>query len=338
MGRLLPTHGRFPFRGLWTCLLLLPLVLLTGCLNLDEPPVASFTYEKAGEVLTFQFDAASSYDPDGYIRSYRWDLGDGGVLFGQVVTHTYSDDIEDVTDYLVRLTVTDDKGKTASVAREIIIDPQDIFTVKVKNAIDYWDTKTRSFAISCIHPANSGNYNVGQICDIWDVCAPVGYGGNWVYVNDPPGRVFESTPASDTISAGLRGDCDDFAVLLAASIEAIGGDTRFVTAYTETTGHAYTEVYAGQWGSGPLQQITNYICARYGIDTVWYWVEDNGDAWLNLDWWEPHPGGRLYEGVRTHVIYPWDDGKVHPLTYITSSETRTGRAIVMPQRGRLPKG
>ena len=327
-------HGRFLLRCLFGALFLLSLVLLAGCLNLNEPPVASFAYEKVGEVLTFQFDAASSYDSDGYIQSYRWDLGDGSILFGQVVTHTYPDDIENITSYRVRLTVTDNKGKTASVTREIIIDPRDIFTAKVKNAIDYWNTTTRSFAVSCIRPANSGDYKPGQICDIWEVCAPVEYGGNWVYVRDPPGGVFNPTPASDTITAGLRGDCDDFAVLLAAAITAIGGRTRFVTAYTDTAGHAYAEVYAGLWRSGSLQQITNYICARYGIDTVWYWVEDNGDAWLNLDWWEPHPGGRYYEGAREHVIYPWDDGRVHPLTCITSSRTGTGRAMPLSREQR----
>lgn len=315
----------------WKCtvvgLVILVSSLLSGCLIPNEPPVARFTFEKVGEVLTFRFDAAASYDPDGHIQSYRWDLGDGNIKFGQVITHTYPDDIKWLTTYTVRLTVTDDKGKTASTAQEIFIDPNAIFAVKVRNAIDYWMATTRNFALACIKPENSGSYK-GQICDIWDICFAY-----WVYANDPPGGVFEPTPASETISAGLRGDCDDFAVLLAASIMAIGGSTRFITAYIQPSrpGHAYAEVYAGLWGTSSLQSLTNYICFRYGITEVWYWVDDDGNAWLNLDWQERHPGGRYYEGTRTRIIYPWPDGRSHPLNMAVYSQNyqENGRVVYL---------
>lgn len=51
----------------------------------------------------------------------------------------------------------------------------------------------------------------------------------WKYVNDPLSTVHDYySPADRTIAAGLAGDCDDFAVLLAASIEAIGGRVRIL--------------------------------------------------------------------------------------------------------------
>ncbi|NIN33951.1 MAG: PKD domain-containing protein, partial [Gammaproteobacteria bacterium] len=61
---------------------------------LNSPPVASFT-ESAETVYTdetISFNASSSYDPDGSIISYFWDLGDGTNATGVVVVHSYADD------------------------------------------------------------------------------------------------------------------------------------------------------------------------------------------------------------------------------------------------------
>jgi len=42
------------------------------------------------------------------------------------------------------------------------------------------------------------------------------------------------------------GDCDDFAILMSALIESVGGTTRIILARNSSTGgHAYTEVYLG---------------------------------------------------------------------------------------------
>jgi len=78
---------------------------------LNRPPVASFT-ESAETVYTHEiitFNASDSYDPDGYIVDYFWDLGDGANATGMAVSHAYTD--EGV--YSVTLTVTDSDGATA---------------------------------------------------------------------------------------------------------------------------------------------------------------------------------------------------------------------------------
>ncbi|WP_202319893.1 PKD domain-containing protein [Archaeoglobus neptunius] len=76
-------------------------------------PVAAFTYSPSypsvGETITF--DASSSYDPDGSIVSYEWDLdGDGsyGDAVGQTVTYTFST----WGSHTVGLRVTDNDGLT----------------------------------------------------------------------------------------------------------------------------------------------------------------------------------------------------------------------------------
>lgn len=76
----------------------------------NQPPVAVFS-ESAATVFTgevIKFDASASYDLDGTIVSYSWDLGDGNVATGVSVEHSYADD----GIYNVTLTVTDDDGAT----------------------------------------------------------------------------------------------------------------------------------------------------------------------------------------------------------------------------------
>jgi len=78
----------------------------------NKSPVAIFT-ESAENVYvneTITFNAADSYDPDGYIVNYSWDFGDGNTATGVTVSHAYSDN----GFYLVTLTVTDNDGATAS--------------------------------------------------------------------------------------------------------------------------------------------------------------------------------------------------------------------------------
>jgi PKD repeat protein len=54
--------------------------------NLD--PVAAFSMEVTGGTITV--DASASSDSDGEVVAYVWDFGDGDVVLGRVVTHSYA--------------------------------------------------------------------------------------------------------------------------------------------------------------------------------------------------------------------------------------------------------
>jgi len=86
--------------------------------SLNQSPVASFTANlRIGVVpLEISFDASSSYDPDGNIISYAWDFKDGNTGSGETLNHTFSS----IGSYKVELTVTDNKGPTASATKTII--------------------------------------------------------------------------------------------------------------------------------------------------------------------------------------------------------------------------
>lgn len=79
------------------------------------------------------FDGSNSDDPDGMIVDYEWDFGDGTVLEGpdlQSVDHRFRGAMADpetlvpeTKDYTVTLTVTDDKGATATDTASIDVVP-----------------------------------------------------------------------------------------------------------------------------------------------------------------------------------------------------------------------
>ncbi len=74
----------------------------------DQAPVASFAASPAPAGLPTTFDASASYDPDGQVARYDWDLGDGTILadHGPQVSHVYGTPGART----VRLTVTDAVG------------------------------------------------------------------------------------------------------------------------------------------------------------------------------------------------------------------------------------
>lgn len=80
----------------------------------NKPPVAAFTVVTNN--LSAQFTDGSS-DPDGRIASRVWSFGDGGSATTANPSHTYAA----AGNYIVKLTVTDDSGATASTQRTVTV-------------------------------------------------------------------------------------------------------------------------------------------------------------------------------------------------------------------------
>ncbi len=80
-------------------------------------PTASFTYSPSAPVMKSDvtFDASLSTDSDGSIASYAWNFGDGSTGTGALAKHAYSID----GSYTVTLTVTDDRGLSASISKAV---------------------------------------------------------------------------------------------------------------------------------------------------------------------------------------------------------------------------
>jgi len=89
-------------------------VAVTAPAPVNQAPKAAFTTKVSGVKATL---TSGSKDADGSIKSSRWSFGDGKTGSGTRVAHSYAR----AGTYSVKLTVTDDKGKAASVTKRITI-------------------------------------------------------------------------------------------------------------------------------------------------------------------------------------------------------------------------
>jgi len=195
------------------------------------------------------------------------------------------------------------RGVTKSTAGEL----KDIFDSRVD--LDAGIVRETALLLAADYP---GELSVDQVCAIFEFMKRGGDSlGGWSYVSDPRG-IDVYAYASKTLEIGQKknvsgiGDCDDFAILMAALVESISGTTRIILAYNQNVGHAYTEVYLGSVNE-PGDRVEDVVAAlreRYDIPNVFTHVETStGDVWLNLDWGpdssgQYHPGGPFFTGTK----------------------------------------
>lgn len=95
-----------------------------------EPPEAIISVDKTEGLipLTVNFNGAQSRDPDGEIKEYRWDFGDGATAKGKRVSHTYTEE----GFFTASLTVIDNDIRTGTA--EVLITASSGKPVAVINA------------------------------------------------------------------------------------------------------------------------------------------------------------------------------------------------------------
>ena len=233
----------------------------------------------------FAFDMATSDD----VASAAGDISDKIVTGAGVAV----DKIDKLVDAEIS-SPTPSGTKTPSAASQT--------ADKIVEAMDYSNPTTRDFALMQIDSSHGGEYNIAQICDIWENVFK-----RWTYVNDPSGSEYFS-PASRTINLGLKGDCDDFAIVIGSVMKSIGGSPRIMLAYDSESGHAYAEVYVSSSKAG-LENVAKYVCERYNCKGIAYHTSYSSSGepryWLNLDWSARHPGGSFFDNDgEILIVYP----------------------------------
>ena len=119
-----------------------------------------------------------------------------------------------------------------------------------------------------------------QICSMHKYLA-----SSWKYISDPTMiRNDYYSPANRTIALGLAGDCDDFSILNASCVEAIGGITRIVGGFCDGGGHAWAEVLIGD--KSDWDRAVNIIRQEYedAYKKLEPNIDEEGLYWLSLDW------------------------------------------------------
>ena len=211
------------------------------------------------------------------IAKLKDDLGRYEAL--RIENDTYREEIDRLKERIGEIEYDREYGeetaKVASIAEAVRADSPRVRDFAVKLAAAYPGSYYRYSSGSPV-PGSTG---IEQVLAIHRYIA-----AEWKYVNDP---LFTDTdyysPADRTIALGLAGDCDDFAVLIAACIEAVGGKARILAGSCSEGGHAWCEAYIGP--SEAWNETLRIAGSRYPGRRISYLdPRGSGDYWLCLDW------------------------------------------------------
>lgn len=176
--------------------------------------------------------------------------------------------------------------------------PQDIIISKllpfpnkslIVDAVDYRNPAVRNFAAMATtkyFKDIKGSGSKRRMVQCFAVFKEIR--NRWNYLDDPQGREYIAN-AEESLQH-FSGDCDDHAILMAASIRAIGGTPRII----HTGGHLYPEMLVGTKAD---LEIANYLIKEELFveesrgKEVHYHVDERGQVWLNLDYTANFPGG-----------------------------------------------
>lgn len=160
----------------------------------------------------------------------------------------------------------------------------------IEESVDYLNPKVRDFALFSINkhykelaklqPKNR------RFIQYFAVFREINE--RWNYVNDP--RTDEYFAKASESLKYFSGDCDDHAILMSATIKAIGGRMRLI----HTGKHMYPELFIGK--SKDLEQVVYLIKNEMfphssKNKSLFIHRENNGSIWLNMDYTAHYPGG-----------------------------------------------
>jgi len=113
----------------------------------------------------------------------------------------------------------------------------------------------------------------------------VALSSSWKYVSDPALSWSDyASPARRTLALGLAGDCDDFAIMVASCVQAVGGRVRIVHGFDGRSGHAWAELWLGQGEQGRLSLARAGVAVGRPGWTPAHSQDARGGLWLSLDW------------------------------------------------------
>ena len=241
-------------------ILVVALLILAGCAAFfNSPPVANFTVNPTtgSAPLTVYVNATNSYDTDGRITSWRWSFGDGGSGYGETTSHRYAAP----GTYIIRLTVTDNRGDVDTCYYSVVV--TEPYPYSFSDPYKPYYPRTLYGAQKFIADARDEGPN-----------APYPH---WQYMKN--GYV-----QSPDFSEWCRtGDCDDYAVMIAAFLEEYWGYDTFIVLLDMGPGedeHMVAFVYPpdellNYAGCPDIPVIDSYGCRYYPVD----WSRCPGWMW-----------------------------------------------------------
>jgi hypothetical protein len=159
---------------------------------------------------------------------------------------------------------------------------------RIRAAIDYDNQEVRDFAVGAStkyfvdHQYDLRYRHIVKYFSVFKVMS------QWDYVKDPHWEEYYAK-ASESLKL-MGGDCDDYSILMAASIKSIGGEVRLV----RTVNHLYPEVKVGTYDDFPMviDLIKNKLFYKESLgNRIYYHLDEWNNIWLNFDYTNVYPGG-----------------------------------------------
>ncbi|WP_147108755.1 PKD domain-containing protein [Tateyamaria sp. syn59] len=257
----------------------------TRAVTVNFAPVAEAGTDRTAEVgETILFGGQASYDVDGTISSYRWDMGDGTALTGTTVRHEYAAPGR----YTVALTVTDDSGVANASATDTLV-------VEV-NAPPVPDIRLPDRPLSVSEAAQldgSGSSDAdGAILSyLWDFGdGATGEGETVSYAWTAPGIYTIALTVTDDSGTGSATQRTEATIVVDAAPIAEAGPDQFVTVSdVQFDGTGSTDAdgtvaqYTWDFGDGATAKgpRPTHAYARPGVYEVALVVRDDSGAPLN---------------------------------------------------------
>ncbi|MGD9861852.1 MAG: PKD domain-containing protein [Pseudodonghicola sp.] len=251
------------------------------------PPVAEAGADQQAVVgQPISVSAGASYDIDGLIASYVWDMGDGTVLKGETVTHAYSGSGL----FNVTLSVTDDSGVANDRAQDrlrvaVNAPPEPAFSIPPRPV---------SVSEAAVLDGTASADPDGQILSyIWDFGdGATGEGPLVTYAWTRPGDFTVTLTVIDDSGTASALQSVAQVVRVDAAPDADAGPDQFVTASVvsfdgggSTDPDGKVAGWAWEFGDGATAtgQRVSHAYERPGSYEVALVVRDDSGAPLNID-------------------------------------------------------
>lgn len=185
---------------------------------------------------------------------------------------------------------------------------------RFREAIDFDNRQVRDYAVNTavkhFDQYSNATYN-RKVIQYFSIFKEIR--AKWRYVFDPQDNEFYAK-TSETIKLlqaddKFKGDCDDYSILMAGCIKAIGGKVRLVRTRVKSqgkfVGHVYPEVMVGNVKD--LENI-NYLVHEVLFEAenkgqpIYFCKDADGSIWLNFDYSDFYPGSPYASKTRIATL------------------------------------
>ena len=183
-------------------------------------------------------------------------------------------------------------------ASDTAIYPHISLQQRIQQKVNYSDSSVRAFAVKHSLMYFDEYYpKYRQICRQFSLLKYIKT--NFKYVSDPSDYDYFASPL-ESIEL-MAGDCDDYSILMASVLKAIGANVRIIW----SPRHVYPELYCGDKAN-----FEKYVSAIYtlfgqeiGKKRIYYRIDKNENYWINIDYTDLYPGSVYHSDEVLSIIY-----------------------------------